>query len=367
MSHLDAGLSAGQPAHYAQTNVALKRALQLCGSVAGVQVVVGALRAALASGAGASVESRIAAGLTVALSCVTIAVGAFGLGLILGALFGIPSQVDSAPSGAPGDPTPGDTDSPRMVHNDSLVRISNWLSTAIVGATLVQLKDLGSQLARAGAAAAQAVLDTSEAPAAIVGAALIVSFVVGGLVVGYLWTRIYFFRDLATLQRERLGEVAAIEARAELSDTIQARPGTVAAAAEEVKRQLRQISDQGEKEPADPEDPWKSRFGGSASRDGYQLSATVSPTRDRDLFAVKVRLTRRAPPVSDAQPAKVTFFLHPTFPVPVVERQLNRLGSCTLSLMAWGAFTIGAKVENGPELELDLSELESAPDAFRER
>lgn len=113
----------------------------------------------------------------------------------------------------------------------------------------------------------------------------------------------------------------------------------------------------------DADDPHKGQFGGSASHDGWTLSATVTvdPTDD-EWFDIE--LVARAG--ASAQPAKtVVFHLHPTFARDVV-RQDVRNGVATLELSAWGAFTVG--VECGSvRLELDLAEVADAPPLFKAR
>jgi hypothetical protein len=63
----------------------------------------------------------------------------------------------------------------------------------------------------------------------------------------------------------------------------------------------------------------------------------------------------------------VTFYLHPTFRKRVVGVAAVS-GRAVLEFVAWGAFTVGAICEkDGTKLELDLSELATAPYEFRVR
>jgi len=60
-------------------------------------------------------------------------------------------------------------------------------------------------------------------------------------------------------------------------------------------------------------------------------------------------------------------YLHNTFHQPI-RREAPSEGKVTLELHAYGAFTVGAVIEqDGTPLELDLAALESAPPRFRER
>lgn len=109
-----------------------------------------------------------------------------------------------------------------------------------------------------------------------------------------------------------------------------------------------------ERGKAPPDDPQKGQWGGQDIRNGRQLSAEVKPVGD-ELF--EVRLTVR--PVGNAPPIEgdVRFHLHDTFP-----RQVRTVkakdGAASLSVVAWGAFTVGAEVRGEPDtyLELDLAD-----------
>ncbi|HYR27029.1 MAG TPA: pYEATS domain-containing protein, partial [Thermoanaerobaculia bacterium] len=90
----------------------------------------------------------------------------------------------------------------------------------------------------------------------------------------------------------------------------------------------------------------------------------IQGAEDYFRIALTVRSTNPADPLRDA----VQFFLHPTFrnPRPIVNVGPN--GMAELHLTAWGAFTVGAITDNGKtKLELDLSELASAPEEFKNR
>lgn len=124
-------------------------------------------------------------------------------------------------------------------------------------------------------------------------------------------------------------------------------------------------------EMAQPEvevDPSKGKFGGQSKRNNRSLEAEVVRVAGiPDLFSVRL-VVRPTLPEKDPLREGVQFFLHPTFsnPNPVVS--IGPSGVAELNLKAWGAFTVGAVTDNGKtQLELDLSELESAPEDFRRR
>lgn len=133
---------------------------------------------------------------------------------------------------------------------------------------------------------------------------------------------------------------------------------------EELKKSKRSmIHDIQGKTKINPDDPQKGLWGGSSKSKGRELSATVKPL---SLGFYSIRLVVKS--TNENKPLKglVKFHLHDTFSNqdPVIA---TKDGIAELNLTAWGAFTVGAETDNGAtRLELDLSELDSAPSAFRE-
>jgi len=109
------------------------------------------------------------------------------------------------------------------------------------------------------------------------------------------------------------------------------------------------------------DDPQKGQWGGKSSRNGRTLSATVEPITD-DWFEVTLRV-QGSTPLTDP----VTFYIHPSFsPSEYTVHPVD--GAAILQIGAWGAFTLGAVADGGRTvLELDLAELSTAPQKFRER
>jgi hypothetical protein len=114
------------------------------------------------------------------------------------------------------------------------------------------------------------------------------------------------------------------------------------------------------------DDPQKDQWGGKSKQGGRLLSASiVSIPGTKQLFKVTLRVVS----VDSLFPVKgwVRFHLHDSFtnPEPVIFA-LN--GMATLTLTAWGAFTVGAEADNGlTRLELDLAQLPEAPAVFGRR
>jgi MinD-like ATPase involved in chromosome partitioning or flagellar assembly len=109
------------------------------------------------------------------------------------------------------------------------------------------------------------------------------------------------------------------------------------------------------------DDPQKGQWGGKTTRNGRTISADVRPISD-DWFDITVQVQGQTP-LTEA----VTFYLHPSF-VPAVQTVPPADGVAVLRLQGWGAFTIGAVADSGRTiLEIDLAEVSSAPEKFRER
>lgn len=113
----------------------------------------------------------------------------------------------------------------------------------------------------------------------------------------------------------------------------------------------------------DPDDPQRHRWGGLSLRNGRRLDATVEAV-SRTWFEIIIRVTTE----SGAKPlhGKVDFHVHPSFDSTVETVEVQD-GAATLTLHAYGAFTVGAVADSGRTfLELDLSTLPKAPKYFRE-
>ncbi|MFM7219814.1 MAG: pYEATS domain-containing protein [Nodosilinea sp.] len=112
------------------------------------------------------------------------------------------------------------------------------------------------------------------------------------------------------------------------------------------------------------DDPWKGVFGQSAN-DSRKLEAKVVQGSNSGYYRVYLQLKSLDPETNPLR-GSVQFFLHDSFTnsKPVVAVGPN--GMAELTLDAWGAFTVGAIADSGhTRLELDLSEIEEAPSAFK--
>ena len=199
---------------------------------------------------------------------------------------------------------------------------------------------------------------------------LILFYLIIGFLFSYLWTRLYLPGAFRKAERDLEEKLQSLNKRVEQADLrskeAQATSlGTGKGDTEEVKKKLLQVTDG--IAPDDPNDPWKGQFGGTSVNNDREIRAEVKPIPGRSgLYAIRL-IVRSLHPDTNPLKGAVQFFLHPTFndPKPVVP--VGPTGVSELNVKAWGAFTVGALADDGKtKLELDLSELESAPDRSSE-
>lgn len=117
--------------------------------------------------------------------------------------------------------------------------------------------------------------------------------------------------------------------------------------------------------PVNPEDPNKGQFGGSASANGRQLTATIHPLAgsrsSRCSVEFEVRSTDPARPLK----GEVKFHLHPTFGRWSSYDVTVKNGVAGDEIVSYGAFTIGAVADDGQtRLELDLMDVSGGTKPF---
>jgi hypothetical protein len=104
----------------------------------------------------------------------------------MGFLFGIPRVLQSTAM------TTGDaSESGSYVSNTNLERISDWLTTIIIGLSLVEFKDIMEYFDRAARMFASEIGGNTP----FMPGAILLSFAVCGFLGSYLWTRIRLVRD----------------------------------------------------------------------------------------------------------------------------------------------------------------------------
>jgi hypothetical protein len=302
---------------------------------------------------------------------VVVAAASVLVGGLLGFLFGIPrtSQPVATPpataSAAAG--SAGTGGGQQFLPNTNLEQISDWLTKILVGVGLIQVRAIGDKLYTLSGGIATALSETRTNRSFAL--ALVLFYSVSGFLLAYLWTRLYLpgaFRRADVDDKIQSLETKIVQADQRSRDAQATSLGTGKGEPEVAVKEL--IAATGGLAPANSDDPWKGLFGGKSINNDRQLQADVkSIPGSSDLYAIRLTVKSLHPETNPLQ-GVVQFFLHPTFrnDKPVVTVGPN--GVAELNLKAWGAFTAGAIADDGKtKLELDLSELENAPEEFRSR
>jgi hypothetical protein len=279
--------------------------------------------------------------LPVGLHLLAVFAAAASLGGLVGFLFGIPRLTYSGGVYRP---------------STNLDDVADWLTKIIVGLGLTQLGKAGDQLnlisenALAGC--------STPCPAKGFVGGLLLFGLASGFLFGYVWTRLHYgslaaradkeIRDTLAAEKEAIaehdvgGQVTEKNQEIAGADLVKAKAGL----------------------PGATDDPNKGLFGGSPVAKGRVLVGSVKPSESNaNWFRVHLQVLSFDPdrPLRGA----VDFHLHPTFRNPVVTCSVDR-GVATLTVVAYGAFTVGAVADSGDtRLELDLASLPDAPAQFK--
>jgi hypothetical protein len=150
-------------------------------------------------------------------------------GFLLGFIFGIPrmgsekatASASAAPAGA--QASAAQAESNTVTPNSNLVEISDWLTKILVGVSLVELGSIPGRLLTLSAFLGAGLRPSNwngktpanDAVAASQAAAIVIMlyFFTLGFLLGYIWTRLYFQRDLG-------GLVASLQKHKQVTDLI---------------------------------------------------------------------------------------------------------------------------------------------------
>jgi hypothetical protein len=186
----------------------------------------------LAGGAKAADGTELGTGKVLG-TALAVAGAFFGLGLLLGFIFGVPRSVQE-PATAAGNTPPADQDTERnrLKVNTNLEQISDWLTKILVGVGLTQLTAIPGKLQ---ALAEYIAMGLGGGPSdRIFAVGIILYFFICGFFTGYLLTRLYLagaflVADNTTQEAMRSADLAqgAVESlRLEMLDRSQAATAT---------------------------------------------------------------------------------------------------------------------------------------------
>ncbi len=147
-------------------------------------------------------------------------------GFLLGFIFGVPRVDGGKPGGSESGTSTAagvaaDSQSSPVTPNSNLVEISDWLTKIIVGVGLVELKTIPDRLGKLswylGSGLRPAQCDPHLSCADSIGSgqaaglAIIIFYFALGFLFGYVWTRLYFQRDLSATIEGLLRHVQAYD------------------------------------------------------------------------------------------------------------------------------------------------------------
>ena len=126
------------------------------------------------------------------------ALACLGAGSLIGIIFGIPRSASRSPE-------QGKTGLAELRANTNMEEISDWLTKLLVGAGLVELKELPQAIDSAARYIAPALQSRAGMPPTTlmsIAAAILIYFSVEGFISGYIFARVYFtlVLDLANRQ-----------------------------------------------------------------------------------------------------------------------------------------------------------------------
>lgn len=159
-------------------------------------------------------------------------------------------------------------------------------------------------------------------------------------------------------------------ADAETLDNIAKNAIDFAPAGSAARKTLAAIQEKIRKGNAYPNDPWRSMVSAESRSANYALTSRVAALpADPNNFQVDITVEALTPETVQAVAGKqsVIFLLHPTFGDRPPTVAFGPDGKAVLQIFSYGAFAVGAIMEDGTALELNLASDETAPPAFRQR
>ena len=266
--------------------------------------------------------------------------------------------------------------------NTNLEEVADWVTKIIVGLTLIKLRVIIGWIdmsARSIQTTISRGCNDNHLDFYVFGYSIIILYFLAGGGLVYLWARTNLSIILTSAKKKQ----QAIQAK-ELMTHLQAAANqglntTVGFALNVNNRFLESEEISNVKYPSskftsmvesgynskpitDPSDLQHGRWGGEPKRGDYILEAVYNPVQSKmGLHCVQLKIRSLNP--DKLLTGEAAFFLHDTFPNEKVYVVANN-NLAEISINAWEAFVVGAKLEDGTELELDLNKVKGFPEAF---
>lgn len=258
--------------------------------------------------------------------------------------------------------------------NTNLEEISDWLTKIIVGLTLVKFQTLLLWIH-------QSALSMSQTLASIEGCkddchrfyvfsyAIMILYFLIGTAIGYLWTRVKFSQILTAnrnfLSKLELSKKEQLTGQKNYNQELfklnryfigEINDGVFSEFISRAERENR------ERKITTIDDLQKGRWGGMIKNNGYVITADVKDSEFKGWYDIAVTLyaEKGGKTINDI----AAFFLHDTFPETVLFIKPDSNGLLKFTITAYEAFTMGAMLADGTELELDLNKEPGYPENF---
>ena len=301
------------------------------------------------------------------------AAASLSIGGLLGLLFGAPNwsgvvvKTDTRKDDATTDPSTGQSQ-PSVRPNTSLERIADWLTTMIVGLSLVHLKTIVDYAKSTGIWLTSAITLEKNTVNAMPGMAIAIFFGVVGFAIVYLWCIRFLpseLRDTFSARFEQMKDdvLRLQKAVYRIATPVMDRHDQDLKEKNVDEETRREIRRRYESASSHADEPLKDF--GPAESGRYKLTATVHD-EGSGVYRIEVHLTDK-----DAQDGYVVWLLHNTFAPDVLSTCPIKGGTASYSTIVSGSFCIGAVIPNAEKgavsarLSLDLAQAEGATDAFR--
>ena len=314
-----------------------------------------------------------------------LAAGAASVGVLLGFLFGMPrGPADINATSSSGENAAADL---TYRPSNNLEQISDWLTKILIGVGLVELGEMRAMLSDIGHAVAASVIGAPAATNAV-SQVVVVTFLVLGFLVSFLWTRIYY-GPLQTrvdkgvidslrgqLRQEKKEKEKAVAVVRDMATGEKPVANISPAKDKKTTRSVKPIEGQWSTKVMQKmeefmnsprtwnSDPGAQLFRGAPHEEnGRRLEAEMVLDLD-DALMIDLRVIRIT---GENLTGTVAFLLHPTFSDPILYAE-PKDGLAERRISASGWFTVVAIADGGDTvLSLDLRDLPNAPDWFKKR
>jgi hypothetical protein len=314
----------------------------------------------------------------------------FAIGGVAGFLFGFPRYTDSTPISSAGDIPTGTTNhpGPSLRHNTNLERITDWLMTMIIGATLVNLQELVAWAESHFRSITATLVYSGEVGHfpdpidiyAMPGAVLVMPFMAAGFLYMYMWARKYLLSEWLNLDKALNAVVKLHEnqkTQGKLIERLEAAqygvdPTYLTRELQVLERfgvdedAIGEIEERYKRSESWGDDPFEGF--GPAEADGFRLSVAVAEDGSNKLNPYLLTIT-----IDRADGAKfkglVSILLHNSFRAPIVTDTTFNGVQFKQTVSSAEAFCLGAVVATEEptrttRLGLDLSKLPNLPPGF---